>query len=97
MGLDDFKTQTEPDIGSISTRKKPSNMMLSNRTWRQILVTYPDLAFLVANEGEEAQTKCVIQLLDNMIQDGVQGEVISDDRKEEIKEVRSQIVESSNV
>lgn len=93
MGLDEFKTETEYDIGEVKTRKKIENVKIDNRTWKRLLYFDPQWASSIAGNSDEQTIKAIVQTMDEVIQEGLDTEKISEDQIDTVKSEREKLVD----
>lgn len=93
MGLEDFKSEDEYSIGSISTRKKVKNVKLDKRHWEHLLWHDPHWASFFGHKMDEQSIKAVVQLMDEIIEEGVEGVARNEEKEQEIEEERDKVVE----
>jgi len=93
MALDDFTTESSSST-SISTRKKLKNVDLPERWWDIMVTTDPGYAYTAAGlVDDEASIKAIVQKMDEAIEDDIDGHRVGDSTKEELKQLRSDILE----
>lgn len=92
MGLDSFKDDSNEDV---STRKQLKNVKLDEEFWNIMLTTHPGYATLAANFTDETSAKAIIQKIDEILNDEIEGHGVSEDQKETIRKERQEIVESN--
>lgn len=94
MGLKDLVDQPEYPVGSVDSRMKPKNIKASEEFWQTIAAHHPHMFYFAADlNTKRSQLKLFVKLLDNVIQDNIPGDDISDQQIREAEEVRDQIVE----
>jgi hypothetical protein len=93
MGLESFETETDGKSGSIKTRKKLKNVNLDRRFYEKLCGYNARHMYLVANHTDEAGAKAVVQYIDEVMEDGVDGYTEDEDRQEELATVREEIIE----
>lgn len=93
MGLEDFKSEDEYSIGSVTTRKKIKNVKLEDDDWKHLLYHDPHWATYFANGMEPEEIKAMIQVLDELIEEGRDGVKQNEETTEQIRDVREELVD----
>lgn len=93
MGLDDIIEENR----NITSRKDPSNTSIPENAWREMAVAYPDAVYIAASRADKNDARCLVTLLEDVIENGVTGWNISEDQNEAIKTARDDIVEAKSL
>lgn len=93
MGLEDFTTENRNKVGSVSSRKNIENLKMSEKWWENLAYHHPSMLTLLFSDYSKAELKAIIELFDKVIQDDIDGIGVSEERKEEVKEHREDIIE----
>lgn len=93
MGLEDFTSDTTDETSSISTRKKLKNVNLEREFYEKVVTSTPSFLRTAAYHTDESSTKAIVQCMDEIIEDGLEGHNISEEKYDEIEQVRDEIVE----
>lgn len=93
MGLKDLYDEPEYPVGSVSSRMKPKNISMPEEWWRSMAIHNPWMFDWYARDMNREQVKLFVELLDDVIEDRMEGEKIADQQKEQAEEVRESLVE----
>lgn len=93
MGLDEFKQESDGGTtSSIKTRKQIDNVTMSTDFWDNLIATEPGWAFQAALQADGNGDKAIIQRMDHVLENGVNGITISDEKRKEIQSEREEFV-----
>lgn len=93
MGLEDFTSDTTEESSSITTRKKLKNVNLEREYYELVITTDPYMMETAASYTDESSIKAIVQCMDEIIDEGLDGHNISDEKYDEIQAARDNIVE----
>lgn len=93
MGLEEFTTDNEHGVGEITTRKKIENVSLPKDAWLHLLYHNPVYASYFAGQLGDSETKAMVQIMDQLIEEGSKGTKRYEERRNEIKGYRDEVVE----
>jgi len=93
MGLEDFTSDTTEESSSITTRKKLKNVNLEREYYESMITSEPYMMETAANYTDESSIKAMVQCMDEIIDEGLDGHSISDEKYDEIQAARDDIVE----
>lgn len=93
MGLEDFTSSTTEESSSISTRKKLKNVNFERDFYDTMIASDPQTLSAAAAYTDESSIKAIVQRMDEVMEDGVDGWNISDQQYDKIEEEREHIVE----
>lgn len=96
MGLDDLIDENTEDrypVGSVSSRMNPQSLSLNRFGWTWVIAHNPDDASLIARNTTAEGAKLVISIIDDLLEDEINGLKIRDVTKEEFKRIRENIIE----
>jgi len=92
MGLDSFKTEKDYPIGSVKSRKKVSNIKLEKSAWKYFAAHEPQWIQMFCHDLERSECKALVGLMDEILEDGVEGTKLSDEHLEELESCRDEII-----
>jgi hypothetical protein len=92
MALEDFKTEKEYPIGSVKSRKKVENIKLNKAQWKHFAGYEPDWVSMFAADLEKTECKALVGLMDEIIEEGIEGVNLSDEELDRIEEERDNII-----
>lgn len=92
MGLDDVVKDRAYKVGEVKV-DRPRTMKLPREWWETVATSYPSMLHYKADKFTEKQTLWFIRLLDEVIQDEVDGWKISEEQKREARKARETLVE----
>lgn len=93
MALDDFKTDKEYGIGTVTTRKDISNITLPKEEFIRHMYYAPEVVKVLAPGLEENEIEALIEEMDKIIQEGSDVRPDFEDREEELRQIRNTVVE----
>lgn len=95
MGLESFTTEDEEEESSntISTRKKLENVNMDRRFWELLVTSNPGVLLNASGKTNESSSKAMVQLIDEAMENEIDGVEVSEEEIEELEEIREQIVE----
>jgi hypothetical protein len=97
MGIEDFLSEEQYSFGSIKTRKKMENVTVSKEAWARALAHNPHITLTFITGMDETGIKATIQMFDEVLEGELDFEMgeLSDETREELKDVRTQIIEEN--
>jgi len=93
MGLDDFTQEKSGQLKNYKTRKKIENVSLSEDQWRHLAYHYPGMIEYMCGSWKGNEVKAALKLLDRVVDEGPQGIMVTEDKIEDIEQVKEQIIE----
>lgn len=100
MALDDLLEDVEQyPVGSVNSRMKGENIPVSDKAWLHILCHTPETAYTVItfssvsrSKDEESMARKFVSLLDQIIQDDIDGMKVSDEERDRAERQRDEII-----
>lgn len=90
MGLNDLVKEDKLKSGSVDA--DASDITLSRQAWLDHLLYNPQMAFTLAGHNRHTDVPfLLIDMLNEIIEEGVDGNVVHDGQREELKKVRDEI------
>jgi len=95
MGLESFTTEDEEEESgnTISTRKKLENVSMDRWFWEILVTSHPGVIESASSFTNDSSSKAMVLLIDEALDDEIEGIEVSDDHAEELEEIREEIVE----
>lgn len=90
MGLDNFKVD---EVGEVSSIRKIENYSISKDEWKFILLHSPATASYLGHGGDKEEIRMWIEILDEILLEGVDGVKVSEDEKEKVEYEREKLAE----
>lgn len=96
-GIDDLidNEKLDPDR-SINSRKNPENIDVPERAWKELLAQNPYSFYTIAVDIEENEAKCLVSMIDEALENGIEGWNLSDEQIENMKEAKQDIMKMYN-
>lgn len=94
MGLGDFITDREHQVGDVTTRMKIKNVTLTKDSWILISLYHTDAVRVLCQNMETKQVKALVQLLDEVLEEEHESPVVDEHDLDELEEIREDIVDT---
>jgi len=96
-GIDDLIDEEKKDVErTISSRMDPRNIEVPEKAWKEILAVNPFDFLTIAVRVEENEAKALVSMMDDALEDGIDGWNLHEDQLDEIREAKQEIMEKYN-
>lgn len=94
MGLDDLMDDVETHpVGSVNSRKNSKNMEFRESSWKEVLTYYPYAGEVLSRYADDSDVRKIVSMMDDVLQNGLEGHKLSDDELQRIEDARDSLVE----
>jgi hypothetical protein len=81
------------EVGEVTSNRNIENHTVGVEEWKQILAHNPHLALSIIDTSNDEDVKMIIEVYDEILQDGIMHGNVSESMKAEVKHYRQRLID----
>lgn len=93
MALDDLVKNRAMEVGEVKSSLDAEDVEMPEQWWQHLAEHDPHWLTMWINSDNKKQIKYFISLLDTVIQDEIDGTIVTDEQEREARAIRDELIE----